>query len=80
MRMNDKLLTVKEVAQRLSCCESFVYELLRSGELMHFVLGRRQGGKRVSEEQLQDYLTTRERGGPKEPPTPTGFRHITTLG
>jgi excisionase family DNA binding protein len=61
------MLTVKDVAGRLNCSESFVYELLASGELKHFRLGKGQGGKRVSEEQLQEYLLTREHGGEGRP-------------
>ena len=60
-----KLMTVEEVAERLNASTSFVYQLLATGELRHFVLGKKQGGKRVSEEQLQDYLHSRERGGPR---------------
>ena len=41
------VVTVAQVAERLNCSESFVYGLLASGELRHFVLGRGQGGKRV---------------------------------
>jgi excisionase family DNA binding protein len=61
------MLTVKDVARRLNCLESFVYELLASGELEHYRLGKGHGGKRVSEEQLQEYLLTRERGGEGRP-------------
>ena len=57
------LLTVKEVAKRLRASESFVRHLLTSGRLRHHVLGKCQGGKRVSEEQLADYLASTERGG-----------------
>ena len=60
-------MTVQEVADRLQASTSFVYDLMASGELRHFVLGRGQGGKRVSEEQLQAYLAGREKGGPTPP-------------
>lgn len=62
------LMTVAEVAKRLQCSESFVYQLLSSGELKHYGLGQGQGGKRISEEQLEEYLASRERGG--SDPTP----------
>lgn len=68
-----RLLTVGEVSERLNASSSFVYQLLASGELRHYVLGRGQGGKRVSEEQLQDYLNRKEQGtrrGPEEKSTP----------
>jgi excisionase family DNA binding protein len=71
------LLTVRQVAERLHCSEGFVYGLLASGRLRHHVLGAGQGGKRVSDDQLTDYLRSTERGGgldsPK--PAPTGRRH-----
>jgi excisionase family DNA binding protein len=70
------LLTVTEVAKRLNCSESFVYRILASGELRHFTLGRGQGGKRVSEEHLQEYLAEKEKGGEF---LPTGsYKHLKT--
>jgi hypothetical protein len=50
-----RLLTVKQVAERLNCSEGFVYG---------------QGGKRVSEAQVDEYLRSMERGGlePEHPP------------
>jgi len=56
------LMKVKEVAKFLNASESFVYALLESGRLKHHVLGRGQGGKRVSLEQLQEYLGGVEKG------------------
>lgn len=64
------LMTVAEVANRLKCSESFVYQLLSSGELKHYGLGQGQGAKRISEEQLEEYLAAKERGGPKPTPVP----------
>ncbi len=61
------LLMVKEVAEYLNVSESFVYGLLQSGRLKHHVLGKGQGGKRISMEQIQEYLQSVERGG--EPQT-----------
>jgi excisionase family DNA binding protein len=57
------LMKVKDVAEYLDVSESFVYGLMQSGRLKHHVLGRRQGGKRVSMEQLEEYLQSVERGG-----------------
>lgn len=64
----QQLMTVQEVADRLNASTSFVYDIMASGELRHYVLGRGQGGKRVSEEQLQAYLAAREKGGATPPP------------
>jgi len=61
--MAAKLMTVKDVAERLNCSESLIYNLLASGALRHYRLGRSQGGIRVSEEQMQAYLLGREKGG-----------------
>lgn len=61
------MMTVAEVAERLKVSESFVYARMKDGSLKHFVLGHGQGGKRVSEEQLQEYLSQRERGGGQSP-------------
>jgi excisionase family DNA binding protein len=81
----QQLMTVQEVAERLKTSTSFVYDLMASGELRHFVLGRGQGGKRVSEEQLQAYLASHEKGGlpasespPVRRPTPRQgqFSHL----
>jgi excisionase family DNA binding protein len=71
--LEKQLLTVADVAERLKCSGSFVYGLLKSGEMKHYVLGKGQGGVRISEEQLQDYLKRRERGG--EGPAPGAFTH-----
>lgn len=57
------MMKTRDVAKRLNCSLSFVYGLLDSGRLKHYVLGPGQGGKRVSEEQLQAYLQSVERGG-----------------
>jgi excisionase family DNA binding protein len=64
-RGSNKAMTVykvPEVAARLSCSPSFVYEVIASGELPHYRLGKGQGGIRVSEAHLQQFLAGRERG------------------
>ena len=75
-----KLLKVPEVAERLSCSASKVYQLLASGALQHYTLGPGRGGKRVSEEQLAAFLASRQKGGPGEPAAPKvlrqPFRHV----
>jgi excisionase family DNA binding protein len=66
------LLTVRQVAERLNCSESFVRRLIASGRLKHHVLGAVHGGKRISELQLAEYLRATERGGmEKRRSTPT---------
>jgi excisionase family DNA binding protein len=62
------LLKVPEVAGRLNCSESFVYQAIASGELRHYRLGKGQGGIRVSEEQIGEYLAPREKGGGAKAP------------
>jgi excisionase family DNA binding protein len=48
-----KLLTPKDVAEVLRLSMQTVYELLKTGQLPHYKVGR---SYRVSEEQLADYL------------------------
>ncbi len=57
------LMTVQQVAERLSVSDSFVYARIADGSLKHFRLGNGQGGVRVSEAHLQVFLRNRERGG-----------------
>lgn len=75
------LMKVKQVAEHLGVSESFVYALLQSGRLRHHVLGKGQGGKRVSLEQLQEYLGCVEKGDrprqkPKQPVTPPKLKNF----
>lgn len=49
--------------------------------MKHHVLGKGQGGKRVSMEQLQAYLQSVEKGGelqpkPKSPAKPIKLKHL----
>lgn len=50
------MMTVREVAERLRCAASTVYQLVDSGKLGAFHIGPNGGTIRVSEEQLQQYL------------------------
>src|SRR5437899_1817785 len=63
------LLKVQDVAQRLNCSKSQVYELISSGILRHYRIGKGQGGIRVSDEQIQEFLKERQMGGNEIPPT-----------
>ena len=47
------MLTVKEVAERLSVSRSLAYRMIRSGEIPSY---RIANCRRVSEEELQKYL------------------------
>lgn len=74
------MLTVKQVAERLNVSETFVRALLRSGRLYYHRLGKGQGGIRISEEQLLDFLSRTEvRGRQPAPPAPKRItlKHLT---
>lgn len=68
--MSSPLLTVEDVAARLSVSDSFVYEAVAAGRLKHYRLGKGQGAIRVSEEQLSEFLRLSERGGAEAAPQP----------
>ncbi len=53
------MLTVKQLAEKLNISSSKVYALISGGEIAHFRIG---GSIRVSEEQVEQYLTRVERG------------------
>lgn len=63
----EGLMDVIEVAEILGLSRSKVYDLLSRNELPHYRIG---GTYRVSMEQLQRYLQSRERGGQPEQPAP----------
>jgi excisionase family DNA binding protein len=55
------VLTVADVAERLKCSRALVYAIIESGQLGCYRIGLgKQGGVRVSEEQLSAYLHDRE--------------------
>ncbi len=58
----DRLLTVREVAQRLRTSEESVRRWLRQGKLRGFRLGGTRLGYRVSERDLADFLASRVSG------------------
>jgi excisionase family DNA binding protein len=66
--------TLKELAKLLKVSDSFLYARVAEGSLPHYRLGNGQGGIRVSEEQLQEYLRGRERSRPREEEPP--LRHL----
>lgn len=65
------MMTVEDVARRLKMSDSFMYNAIASGRLKHHRFGKGQGGIRVSEEQLGDFLRRTERGGTDERTRPT---------
>ena len=66
------MMTIRDVAGRLKCAASTVYQLVESGKLGVFRIGPNGGGIRVSEEQLNEYLeacrVTPREPEPKRPP------------
>lgn len=67
-RPKTVLLTVHDVAKRMSVSESLVYQLVESGRLPCHRLGNGRGTIRVSEIDLESYLAEcREAPGPKAP-------------
>jgi len=73
-KANPNLMTAADVARRLNASESFVYGAIAAGRLKHHRLGKGQGGIRVSEEQLAEFLAVTERGGEKLPDMPPALR------
>ena len=71
------LLTVKQVAERLNCCESQVYALLGAGELPYIRIGLgKQGGKRIDEADLEELPNSRRYGGRPRAFPPGRLRRI----
>jgi excisionase family DNA binding protein len=74
------LLTVKQVAERLNCCESQVYALLGAGRIAYVQIGLgRQGGKRIDERDLEAFIAAAKRGGvpPRTPrPAPPKLKRL----
>jgi excisionase family DNA binding protein len=79
--MDTPMLKIPDVARRLNCSVAFVYEVVAQGRLRHYRLGKSQGGIRVSESQLQEYLRCAEHGGgvrttPEEPQEELSFAFL----
>lgn len=51
-----KYYKIKQVAEMLNCSVSFVYDLIAEGRLSAKRLGKGQGGLRISETALNDFL------------------------
>jgi excisionase family DNA binding protein len=68
-----KYYLVAEVAKTLRLSESQVYALIGSGRLRcHRLTTGKQGGIRISDEQLRDYLTSTE----EQAALPQGVKHL----
>jgi excisionase family DNA binding protein len=65
------LLTVAEVAERLRCSQSMVYEHVAQGRLAAYRVGAKKG-YRFSEEQIEAFLEASAIGKEPEPP----FKHV----
>jgi excisionase family DNA binding protein len=68
----------------LNISRAFIYARLADGSLSFFRLGQGTGGIRVSEEQLQAYLASREKKGAEKPvdvlpPIPRKLKHLHLL-
>ena len=51
------LLTVKQVAERLTVSASCIYQLVETGRLSHHRIGVGRGAIRFSEQDIDDFLT-----------------------
>jgi excisionase family DNA binding protein len=61
IRANKALMTVSDVAARLKVSTSQVYAMITNGKMRCYRLTTKtQGGIRVSEEQLEDFLRSAE--------------------
>lgn len=72
------MMTVREVADRLKCAASTVYQLVETGRLGAFHIGPNGGSIRVSEDQLKQYLEdccSLPRVPVRKPPRPR-LKHI----
>lgn len=70
------MLTVSQVARRLSCSEALVYQLCADGRLVHYRLGSTgRGAIRVAEDALQEFLNESLVGSPSLK-TVVGLKHI----
>lgn len=80
--LDEKLLTLRAVAERTGSCLSNIYALIHSGKIGSFRVGANGKGYRVSERQLQAFLESRrEHPGKNAPPPPKKnnprlFKHL----
>jgi excisionase family DNA binding protein len=65
--MDDKLLTVSEVAERVGVSETLVRSWVTTGEIAHHRLGRRKRGAiRIGEADLEAFVRRRRHGEREE--------------
>jgi excisionase family DNA binding protein len=70
--MNERLLTVREVAERLRSSSETVRRWLRQGKLRGFRPGGTKLGYRVPESELERFIAQGEYRPEAAPPTSTG--------
>ena len=80
MDEKSSMLRVSQVAQRLNCSLSMVYQLIESGRLPSHNVGLKKA-IRVSEDDLREYIERRRTAGRQRPapaskPTGNPFRHL----
>ena len=61
----DSLYTPAEIAERLRCSKTNVYELIGSGELAFTRIGASKKGFKIKGSDLAAFLESRKEGGPK---------------
>jgi excisionase family DNA binding protein len=69
------MLTVAQVADRLSCSRALVYQLCAEGRIAHHRLGLGRGTIRIEEEEVQEYLNETQ-VSLDMPRAATGFHHL----
>ena len=74
-----RLLTVKDAAERMSVSQSLVYDLLAAKQIAFHRIGKGRGGSiRISEDDLEEYLTER-RVERREPERKAPLRKLTHI-
>lgn len=69
--------TVKQIAEYLAVSETVIYRLIDSGTLKAHRIGVGRGTIRVSDDQLQEYLSSVETKAASDPTLPKlRFRHL----
>lgn len=75
-----KLLTTAELREYLGCSMQNIYNLVASKQLRAYRVGNGRGSLRFSEEQIEEFLKSRESGSarpkPAPPERPVKLKHI----
>jgi excisionase family DNA binding protein len=70
------MLTVTQVAERLSCSAALVYQLCADGRIAHHRLGLGRGTIRITEDGLSEYLLKTHNTTTQPAKTLVGLKHI----